>query len=242
MLPKGQCSKSMVKKTSHWLFVFKAKHPKEPNLKTIITNIHNHKKYIVWRHWWAIYIMVTISFSVLEVSLPKECFRKIRSVTGVEQVLRLLKKHYNGWLCLETRCYSGVRQHGGAWMGIRWINNFSSIKSREQTVATSPSLLRRMVHYRRMYQRSWRWSQLTIGRCSHLVIVPEQSSLAELVLEGMQHRISKVAQDKLSRSLLEEVSDALAGICRTSCLGIDGLSRDFFENFGRWLRLTWLLV
>ena len=63
--------------------------------------------------------------------------------------------------------------------------------------------------------------------------MPEQSSLAEPVLEGMQHRISKVAQDKLSRSLLEEVSDALAGICRTSCPGIDGLSRDFFENFGR---------
>ena len=29
----------------------------------------------------------------------------------------------------------------------------------------------------------------------------------------------------------EEVLDALAGICRTSCTGIDELSRDFFEIF-----------
>ena len=48
----------------------------------------------------------------------------------------------------------------------------------------------------------------------------------------MQQRISEVAQVNVSRPLLEEeVSDALVGICRTSCPGIDGLSRDFFEFF-----------
>ena len=70
------------------------------------------------------------------------------------------------------------------------------------------------------------------GLLSSSYSIPEQSSLAELVLEAMQHRILEVAQDKLSRPLLEEeMSNALAGICRTSCPGIDGLSRDFFEFF-----------
>ena len=48
----------------------------------------------------------------------------------------------------------------------------------------------------------------------------------------MQHKISDVGQTNLSRPLSkEEVADALAGICRTSSLSSDGLSRDFFENF-----------
>ena len=60
----------------------------------------------------------------------------------------------------------------------------------------------------------------------------EQPALIEYVLEGMQHKISDTAQANLSRPLLEEeVADALASICRTSCPGSDGLSRDFFEFF-----------
>ena len=70
------------------------------------------------------------------------------------------------------------------------------------------------------------------GLLSNSYSLPDQPALAEFVLEGMQPRISEVAQVNLSRPLLEEeVSDALMGICRTSCPGIDGLSRDFFEIF-----------
>ena len=61
---------------------------------------------------------------------------------------------------------------------------------------------------------------------------PEQPAMIEYVLEGMQHKISDAAQANLVRPLLEEeVADALASICRTSCPGSDGLSRDFFEKF-----------
>ena len=90
-----------------------------------------------------------------------------------------------------------------------------------------------MDKHQRMYQKSWRQSQLTIVGYSHTVLIsPNKPNLIEFVLEGMQQRISEVAQVNLSRPLLEEeVSDALAGICRTSCPGIDGLSRDFFEFF-----------
>ena len=60
----------------------------------------------------------------------------------------------------------------------------------------------------------------------------EQPALIEYVLEGKQHKISDTTQANLLRPLLEEeVADALAGICRTSCPGSDGLSRDFFEKF-----------
>ena len=60
---------------------------------------------------------------------------------------------------------------------------------------------------------------------------PEQPTLIEYILEGMQHKISDVAQANLSRPPLEEeVADGLEGICRTSCPGSDGYSRDFFEN------------
>ena len=70
----------------------------------------------------------------------------------------------------------------------------------------------RMDQCRRMYQRSWRQSQLTIVGYSHTVLnIPEQPNLTEFVLEGMQQRISEVAQVNLSRPLLEEeVSNALA--------------------------------
>ena len=70
------------------------------------------------------------------------------------------------------------------------------------------------------------------GLLSNNYSLPDQPSLAEFVLEGMQPRISEVAQVKLSGPLLEEeVSEALASICRTSCPGDDGLSKDFYEKF-----------
>ena len=60
---------------------------------------------------------------------------------------------------------------------------------------------------------------------------PEQRAMIEYVLEGMQHKMLDVAQANLAKPLSEEeVVDALAGVCRTSCLGSYGLSRDFFEN------------
>ena len=66
---------------------------------------------------------------------------------------------------------------------------------------------------------------------SHVVIVSPNNLHVELVLEGMQQRISEVAQVNLSRPLFEEeVLDALRGICRTSCSCADGLSRDVFEK------------
>ena len=54
------------------------------------------------------------------------------------------------------------------------------------------------------------------GLLSNSYSRPDQLSLAEFVLEGMQPRISKIAQVKLLGPLLEEeVADALASICST---------------------------
>ena len=70
------------------------------------------------------------------------------------------------------------------------------------------------------------------GLLSYTYNTPKLPNLTDLVFEGMQQRISEVAQVNLSRPHLEEeISNSLARIRRTSCPGINGLSRDFFEQF-----------